>query len=141
MEITAIYRCVAALDVHQAKLTVCMLFENAAGDVVTEIREFGAFKRDRRAMAAWVASFQSELVVIPKGTSGEYRDLLKELLCRAGIARLETGGGQCPSRQAGARTQDRYCRRAIAGHFSSLLMPRQSDCHSRLSTRLRRLAM
>ena len=33
MELTAVYRCVAALDVHQAKLTVCILYENALGEV------------------------------------------------------------------------------------------------------------
>lgn len=64
MELTAVYRCVAALDVHQAKLTVCVLYENDLGEVITEIREFGAFKRDRREMAAWVASFHPELVVM-----------------------------------------------------------------------------
>jgi len=64
MELTAIYRCVAALDVHQAKLTVCVMSENEQGEIVTEIREFGAFKRDRREMAAWVASFHPELVVM-----------------------------------------------------------------------------
>ena len=64
MELSAVYRCVAALDVHQAKLTVCVLFENDQGEVVTQIREFGAFKRDRREMAAWVASFRPELVVM-----------------------------------------------------------------------------
>jgi transposase len=64
MELSAVYRCVAALDVHQAKLTVCVLFENDQGEVVTAIREFGGFKRDRREMAAWVASFRPELVVM-----------------------------------------------------------------------------
>lgn len=64
MELSAVYHCVAALDVHHAKLTVCVLFENEAGEVVTQIREFGGFKRDRREMAAWVASFQPELVVM-----------------------------------------------------------------------------
>ena len=64
MELSAVYRCVAALDVHQAKLTVCVLSENELGEVVTQIREFGGFKRDRREMAAWVASFQPELVVM-----------------------------------------------------------------------------
>jgi len=62
--LTAVYRCVAALDVHQAKLTVCLLYETDHGDLVTEIREFGGFKRDRREMAAWVASFHPELVVM-----------------------------------------------------------------------------
>lgn len=51
MELSVVYRCVAALDVHQAKLTVCILFENDQGEVVTQIREFGGFKRDRREMA------------------------------------------------------------------------------------------
>jgi hypothetical protein len=51
MELTPIYRRVVALDVHQAKLTVCALFENADGEVQVELREFGGFKRDRRAMA------------------------------------------------------------------------------------------
>ena len=64
MELTVIYQCVAALDIHQAKLTVCMMFMNALGQVVSEIREFGGFKRDRRAMAEWVASFNPELVVM-----------------------------------------------------------------------------
>jgi transposase len=64
MELTAIYRCVAALDVHQSKLTVCILYENESGEIITELKEFGGFKRDRRAMADWVASFQPELVVM-----------------------------------------------------------------------------
>ena len=64
MELTAVYRCVAALDVHQAKLTGCVLYENDRGEVVTEVREFGGFKRDRREMAAWVASFHPGWVVM-----------------------------------------------------------------------------
>ena len=62
--LTAVYRCVAALDVHQAKLTVCVLYENELSEVVTEVREFSGFKRDQREMAAWVASFHPELVVM-----------------------------------------------------------------------------
>jgi hypothetical protein len=64
MELNAIYRCVAALDVHQANLTVCILFETDTGEVVCQLREFGGFKRDRRKMASWVSSFQPELVVM-----------------------------------------------------------------------------
>lgn len=64
MELTAIYRCVAALDVHQAKLTVCILYVNEAGKVITELKEFGGFKKDRRAMSEWVASFHPERVVM-----------------------------------------------------------------------------
>lgn len=64
MELTVVYRCVAALDVHQAKLTVCILSENEVGEVITELKEFGGFKKDRLAMAEWVASFRPNLVVM-----------------------------------------------------------------------------
>jgi len=64
MELTVIYQCVAALDVHQAKLTVCMLYVNEAGEVITKLKEFGGFKKDRRAMAKWVASFHPDVVVM-----------------------------------------------------------------------------
>lgn len=37
MELAAVYRCIAALDVHQAKVTVCVLYETNHGDVVIEV--------------------------------------------------------------------------------------------------------
>ncbi len=64
MEITAIYQCVAALDIHQAKLTVCILYTNESGEQITELKEFGGFKKDRRAMSEWVASFHPDRVVM-----------------------------------------------------------------------------
>jgi len=43
MELTPLYRCVAALDVHQAKLTVCILHEEAGGELRVELllRKYG----------------------------------------------------------------------------------------------------
>ena len=64
MDLSPLFRCAAALDVHQAKITVCVLCEDATGQVVAELREFGGFKRDRRAMADWVASFKPDVVVM-----------------------------------------------------------------------------
>jgi transposase len=64
MELKPLYRCVAALDVHQAKVTVCILDEDSEGKPRVHLREFGAFKRDRRAMAEWLAAFQPEAVVM-----------------------------------------------------------------------------
>lgn len=64
MELAPLYRCVAALDVHQAKLMVCILREQADGELRVELREFGGFKRDRRDMAHWVASFAPESMVM-----------------------------------------------------------------------------
>ena len=64
MELTALFRCVAALDVYQAKLTVCIMYENELAEVLSETQEFGGFKKDRLAMAEWVASFKPELVLM-----------------------------------------------------------------------------
>ena len=64
MELNAIYRRVVAIDVHQAKLTACALYENENGEVINEIKEFGGFKRDRIAMSEWVASFRPECVLM-----------------------------------------------------------------------------
>lgn len=62
--LTPILRCVAALDIHQNLLTACVLYEDDHGETRVEIREFGGFKRDRRAMAQWIASFQPQEVVM-----------------------------------------------------------------------------
>ncbi len=70
MELKPLYRCVAALDVHQAKVTVCVLYEDEAGETQMELREFGGFKRDRKAMAEWVASFRPQQVVME--STGNY---------------------------------------------------------------------
>lgn len=62
MEIESIYDCVAALDVHLNKITVCVLRQLPDGQTETLIREFGGFKRDRRAMAQWIAAFAPQAV-------------------------------------------------------------------------------
>lgn len=64
MELTSLYRCVAALDVHQSKLTVCVIAEDERGAVEVFLREFGGFKRDRKAMAQWVAGYDPQVVVM-----------------------------------------------------------------------------
>lgn len=64
MELKPLYHCVASLDVHQAVVIVCIIYEDEAGEIHVQLREFGAFKRDRKAMAEWVASFQPQQVVM-----------------------------------------------------------------------------
>ena len=51
MELTALYQRVIGLDVHQAKITACAIVEHNDGEIEIIEREFGAFKRDRRALA------------------------------------------------------------------------------------------
>ena len=55
MELTALYQRVigVSMDVHQAKITACAIVEHNDGEIEIIEREFGAFKRDRRALAEW----------------------------------------------------------------------------------------
>ena len=55
MELTPIFKRVIGLDVHQAQITACAIIETPDGQVLVEQRQFGAFKKDRRALAAWCA--------------------------------------------------------------------------------------
>ena len=64
MELKPIYRRVIGLDIHQAKIGACAVLEPSNGTVTVQMREFGGFKRDRRALAHWAKSFEPELVVM-----------------------------------------------------------------------------
>lgn len=64
MELMALYKRVIGLDVHQAQITACALIEEADGTIRVEQRQFGAFKRDRKALAEWASSLQADQVVM-----------------------------------------------------------------------------
>jgi transposase len=64
MELRPIHDRVVGLDVHQSKISACALAAQPDGGVRVERAEFGAFKRDRRALAQWVREFGPELVVM-----------------------------------------------------------------------------
>ena len=64
MELVALHKRVIGLDVHQAQITACAIIEEAGNTVRTEQRQFGAFKRDRRALAEWAASICPDQVVM-----------------------------------------------------------------------------
>ena len=42
-------------DVHPAQITTCALIEESDGLMRIDQRQFGAFKKDQRALAQWVA--------------------------------------------------------------------------------------
>jgi transposase len=50
--------------VHQGQITACAIIEEADGPVRIEQRQFGAFKKDRRALAQWCAGLQPDEVVM-----------------------------------------------------------------------------
>lgn len=64
MELTPLYKRVIGLDVHQAQISACAIIEQADGTATIERREFGGFKRDRRALAEWARALAPDMVVM-----------------------------------------------------------------------------
>ena len=63
-ELVALHKRVIGLDVHQAQITACAIIEEADGTTRIEQRQFGAFKKDRRALAEWAAAWRPDEVVM-----------------------------------------------------------------------------
>jgi len=70
MELVALHKRVIGLDVHQAQITGCAIIEEANGTTRVEQRQFGAFKKDRRALAEWAAALLPDAVVME--STGSY---------------------------------------------------------------------
>ena len=64
MELTTLHKRVIGLDVHQAQITACAIIEDEHGEHQVEQRQFGTFKRDRKALAEWAAALRPDLVVM-----------------------------------------------------------------------------
>lgn len=64
MDLTTLHKRVIGLDVHQAQITACAILEEESGERRIEQRQFGTFKRDRRALADWAVHLRAELVVM-----------------------------------------------------------------------------
>jgi Transposase/CHAT domain len=64
MDIHPIYHYAVGIDVHLAILMVCVILQGGDGAVQVWFRQFGSFRRDRLAMARWIAGFQPDTVVM-----------------------------------------------------------------------------
>ena len=60
----ALHRRVAGIDVHRVLHAVTVLIEQDDGSIQRQAREFGGFRRDCRALAAWLHELKVELVVM-----------------------------------------------------------------------------
>lgn len=78
-----ICRRVAGIDVHRMLHVVTAVLEHEDGNIESLGREFGGFKRDCRALAAWLVELHVELVVME--STGIYWKSLYSYLERAGI--------------------------------------------------------
>jgi transposase len=81
--LSPIHRRVAGIDVHRMLHVVTVLVEQPDGSIARHSREFGGFKRDCRALAAWLVELKVELVVME--STGIYWKSLYSHLERAGI--------------------------------------------------------
>jgi transposase len=78
------YRRVAGIDVHRMLHVVTVLIEQADGSMQRQTREFGGFRRDCRALAAWLTELGVELVVME--STGIYWKSVHAHLENAGVA-------------------------------------------------------
>lgn len=78
-----LYRRVAGIDVHRMLHVVTVVIETEDGKVETTSRQFGGFKRDCRALAAWLLELRVELVVME--STGIYWKSVYTHLERAGV--------------------------------------------------------
>lgn len=73
----------AGIDVHRMLHVVTVLIEQDDGTLVKQQRQFGGFKRDKRAMAEWLKSLGVQRVVME--STGIYWKSPYAILERAGI--------------------------------------------------------
>ena len=81
--LSPLHRRVAGIDVHRMLHVVTVLIEQPDGSISKHSREFGGFKRDCRALAAWLAELQVQLVVME--STGIYWKSVYAHLENAGI--------------------------------------------------------
>lgn len=79
----ALYRRVAGIDVHRMLHVVTVLIEQPDGSMQRHTREFGGFRRDCRALAAWLTELGVELVVME--STGIYWKSVHAHLENAGV--------------------------------------------------------
>lgn len=84
--LSPLHRRVAGIDVHRMLHVVTVLIEEDDGSISKQQREFGGFKRDMKAMAAWLLELRVELVVME--STGIYWRSAHAHLERAGILAL-----------------------------------------------------
>ena len=78
-----LHRRVAGIDVHRMLHVVTVLIEQPDGSMERQTRQFGGFRRDCRALAAWLTELEVELVVME--STGIYWKSVFSHLERAGI--------------------------------------------------------
>ena len=82
-QLEILHKRVAGIDVHRMKHVVTVLIEDEAGNLTRHPREFGGFKRDLKALAAWLCEWRVELVILE--STGIYWKSVHARLEEAGL--------------------------------------------------------
>lgn len=138
MELPAIFQCVVGLDVHQAKISACAMIEQSDGTLMMEHREFGAFKRDRRALADWIRSLNPDVVVME--STGIYWKSPYAALEKVGIAAWVVNARHVknvPGRKTDVADAQWLATLARAGLLRASFIPPAKIRHLRLTARQR----
>jgi len=124
MDIQPIFRCAVGIDVHLALICVCLIVAQPGLEPEVHRREFGGFKRDRRAMAEWIASFRPEIVVME--STGIYWKSPYAALEKVGIQALVVNAQQVkkvPGRKTDTSDAEWLARLARAGLLRGSFIP------------------
>jgi transposase len=82
-QLEILHKRVAGIDVHRMKHVVTVLIEDDTGNLTRHPREFGGFKRDLKALAAWLREWGVELVILE--STGIYWESVHARLEEAGL--------------------------------------------------------
>ena len=124
MDIQPIFRCAVGMDVHLAVIQVCVIFAEPGGEPEVHRRQFGAFQRDRRAMAEWIASFSPDTVVME--STGIYWKSPYAYLEKVGIRALVVNAQhvkQVPGRKTDSNDAEWLAMLARAGLLRGSFIP------------------
>lgn len=137
LQLPTLHRCVAGLDVHLDLVVVCIITAPSL-DAEPEcfVREFGAFKRDRRAMAGWIASFKPDAVSME--STGIYWKSVYVALERASIRSSVVNAyhvSKVPGRKTDITDAQWLAMLTRAGLLKSSFIPDESVRHLRLVAR------
>ena len=138
MELTPIHKRVIGLDVHQATIVACAILEDPDGALRIERRTFGAFKRDRSALADWCAALKPDAVVME--STGIYWKSPYAALERRGIRAIVVNAHhikKVPGRKTDISDAEWLASLARAGLLKASFVPPQKLRELRLVARQR----
>lgn len=138
MELKPIHKCAIGLDVHQKLITACVIAERDNGEIVTEVKEFGGFKRDRRALAEWALQWNPDIVVME--STGIYWKSPYAAMEKAGIIPLVVNAryvSQVPGRKTDVNDAQWLAMLARCGLLHGSFLPPEELRDLRLIARQR----